>query len=520
MQVNSSENTAKYCESRSFKGFHEKTSRFRMAGGLGFEFDYRKVDQAQLRSCSKGELVHLISILSSKTVSLDLEISDLRTRLNGNKVALVNQTVNQPTSKMPEFNKNKEKKKKKRKKRRPKRAGSGNQSKPDPDQTNYNPLEFCPACASILVDQPVIETTSRVVEDIPTPPNKTLVTEEACERKWCPHCKKMASSFTELALPKSDIGLNALILIAYFWIVPAMSFPGIQRYLAQFYSMKVSTSGLSKMMIRLAEILAPIRDEILEDVKGGWIIFADETGWSIKGSLHWLWAFSNSKAAFYWIDKGRGSAVVQKILGDIFSGVLVTDAWCAYFKIVCVKQTCMAHLFRKIRKFYEAYPELKSLLRFKRKLQRIITDGEKLQGLKSTIDPKDFARKLGLLKERLEEILRWPNPNPILFDIIAKVARQKDHILTFVEYPGVPTTNNYGEYTIKKGVLKRKVSGGSMSEVGASAFCILASIAQTCHLRKLSFVGFLKQSTTTYIRTGKPMLLSEYESQLNRSVKA
>ena len=272
------------------------------------------------------------------------------------------------------------------------------------------------------------------------------------------------------------------------------------------------------MMIRLSDILSPIRDEILEDVKGGWVIFADETGWSIKGTLHWLWAFANARSAFYWVDRGRGSPVVEAILGNIFSGVLVTDAWCAYHKITCLKQTCMAHLFRKIRKFYEAYPHLRSLVRFKKKLWRIIQDGVNLQALKSELSAEVFDRRLGLLKARLEELLSWQNPNPILADIIAKVARQKEHILTFVEHAGVPTTNNYGEYVIKKGVLKRKVSGGSMSESGANAFCVLVSIALTCQLRNLSFRDFLKQSLLQYIRTGVPMLLSEYETRMNQTL--
>ena len=43
------------------------------------------------------------------------------------------------------------------------------------------------------------------------------------------------------------------------------------------------------MMIRLGNILAPIHEEILNDVKGGSIIFADETGWRVKGILWWLW---------------------------------------------------------------------------------------------------------------------------------------------------------------------------------------------------------------------------------------
>ena len=101
-----------------------------------------------------------------------------------------------------------------------------------------------------------------------------------------------------------------------------------------------------------------------------------------------------------------------------------------------------------------------------------------------------------------------------------KVRRQREYILTFVENAGVPTHNNYGEYIIKKGILKRKVSGGSMSEEGVRAYAILQSIAQTCHLRRVSFLNFITASCIHYIRMRKPLLLKEYEArQDNQEMK-
>jgi Transposase IS66 family len=273
------------------------------------------------------------------------------------------------------------------------------------------------------------------------------------------------------------------------------------------------------MMIRLSKIMTPVYEEILMDVKGGTIIFADETGWRVKGVLWWLWIFANKRAAYYWPDRQRGSPVVEKILGTVFSGILVTDAWHAYMKIVCLKQTCMAHIFRKIRKFRDAYPQYYSIVCFYKKLRRILMDGERLQGNRQEIGEAVFSRRLNLLKERLDNLLAWQNPNEVLKEIIAKVARQKDYILTFVEHPNVPNHNNYGEYIIKKGVLKRKVSGGSMSEEGVRAYAVLQSIAQTCHLRKISFMAFLTSSLIQYIRTGKPLLLNQYEAQLANDLK-
>jgi len=98
---------------------------------------------------------------------------------------------------MPEFAKDtgKKKKSRKRKKKRAKRKGSGNRPKPEPSQSNHHALDFCPNCTKPLFDQPVVEITTRIVEDIPDPPTTTIVTEEVCEKKWCLGCQKSGGIF-------------------------------------------------------------------------------------------------------------------------------------------------------------------------------------------------------------------------------------------------------------------------------------------------------------------------------------
>jgi transposase len=313
-------------------------------------------------------------------------------------------------------------------------------------------------------------------------------------------------------LPGSDIGLNATIEMAYLWVMSALSLPKIQALVEAFRALHISTAGISKIMIRLSGILQPVYDEILADVKHGVRIWADETGWRIKGKLGWLWIFANERSAYYWADKTRGSPVVQRLLGEIFYGLLIVDGWHAYTKIVCAKQTCMAHIFRKIRAFIDAYPHYRSIMTFYLKLRKIIKDGEKLQKQRNELKEIVFQRRLKALQQKLDELLKWKNPNSILQDVIKKVRRQKEHLLTFVEHEGATHHNNYGEYIIKKGVVKRKMSGGSLSEQGARAYACIQSIAMTCLLRNISFHGFLKASLVQYIRTGKPRLLAEYEA--------
>ena len=330
------------------------------------------------------------------------------------------------------------------------------------------------------------------------------------EKKYCSDCKKVVTASSELALPKTDLGLNTTIKVLYLRISCCLPYTRISSYMNIFFGHIISTTGLSSLVIRVSKIFQPVYEELLEDVKSSSQLHADESGWRVNGDLWWLWVFGNSDSAYYTIENSRGSDVVRKIIGEIFSGVLIVDGWSAYMFLLCKKQSCMAHLLRKIRALHFAFPNLGSVFKFYIKFRKILRDGESLQLQRKELGEEVFKRRLDKLYHRLDELLKWPHPNSILKEIIEKVDRQRPHILTFVEYQGVPCHNNFAEGLIRKGVLKRKVSFGSKSQQGAEAYSILLSINTTCQLRNISFVDFLQLSLKHYIRTGNPMLLKEY----------
>ena len=67
--------------------------------------------------------------------------------------------------------------------------------------------------------------------------------------------------------------------------------------------------------------------------------------------------------------------------------MLITDAWGAYNAVDCLfRQTCMAHVFRKIRRLVQDNPDARSILRFYLRLKRILRDGERLQQRAAQLD--------------------------------------------------------------------------------------------------------------------------------------
>jgi len=184
-------------------GYREKTLRKMTKSGLVKTY-------LSLRDALTEEIKQ-----QAKTISIQAKkIEHLQIEQDAAKTQKVNNTANQPTSKKPEFDKdgkplkhNKNNKKKKRKKRK-KRPGSGNKNKSDlvPDETNHTPLDDCPDCGKDLSKREGTTKPPRIVEDIAPPRDKTIVSAEVEESKWCPKCQKMVSSKSERALPGSDIG--------------------------------------------------------------------------------------------------------------------------------------------------------------------------------------------------------------------------------------------------------------------------------------------------------------------------
>ncbi len=488
--------------------------------------DIVSVTYAALSKLSRNSLLRTIQILreeciklSERNNTLEAQNKKLKEELKNQKIKSVNRDANKPSSKRPEWNKSgvgndgKEKKNRKGRGKKP-RKGAGNRPKKlKPDRTEKETVDNCSLCGKDLSEQKVLESSNgRIIEDIPDVIERPEVIKVEQEKKYCPDCKEVITAKSELALPKADIGLNSTILICYLWVALCLPFTKIRDYLKAFFGKDISTSGLSRHVIRVSKIMGDVYKEILGDINNAVTLHADETGWRVRGKNWWLWVFGTQESAYFTVDQSRGGSVVRRVLGEIFLGLLVVDGWSAYLKLICEQQSCMAHLMRKIRKFRDAFPHLSSIVKFYMKLRRILRDGEKLQTDREKLGEKVFQRRLERLKKRLEKLVNWPDPDDILQEIIKKVKRQQPRILTFVEHPDAPCHNNYGEYLIRIGVLKRKVSGGSVSAEGANAYAILLSIYVTCKLRGISFPKYMKVSLQHYIRTGKPMLLGTYST--------
>jgi len=291
-----------------------------------------------LTELTKASLIELLLQLQKEIKNLEKENNELKEQLKKQKLGDVNKEANKPSGKQAEWEKvpakksdsNKDSKRKPSRKRKA-RKGSGNRiKKRKPTKIERAKVDKCGTCGKYLKNKPVLDSSNEhTVEDIPEPCEKTNIIKIEKEKKYCGGCQKVTTAKSERALPGADIGLNATVLICYLWTALCLPYTKIMDYLDSFYGLKLSTSGLSKHVIMVSKAMEAVHQEILEDIQIGATLFADETGWRVKGKNWWLWVFGTATSAYFTLDKSRGSNVVRRVLGEVFLGVLVVDGWSA-----------------------------------------------------------------------------------------------------------------------------------------------------------------------------------------------
>ncbi|MGA1796293.1 MAG: IS66 family transposase, partial [bacterium] len=189
---------------------------------------------------------------------------------------------------------------------------------------------------------------------------------------------------------------------------------------------------------------------------------------------------------YYVIDKSRGSPVVKRVFGNIFTGILICDFWGAYNKLCALaKQRCFYHLFTELLKVDKCNSS-NAWKRFRKKLSRLLKDAIRLSERKGRLNPQDFQRRKQRLYARLHQFLETPGDDKDAKRLIKRLNRHRGELFTFLEYHGVSPYNNHGEQQMRKPAINRKVSQQNRSDRGAKTQAILMTLFRSAELKKLN----------------------------------
>lgn len=353
-------------------------------------------------------------------------------------------------------------------------------------------INKCPECGSEDLTE-CGDIHEHIQEDITLP--KVEVTLYRKYRYYCKNCKEIIAPKGKDEIPGSHIGPRAKAFAAFLRYAIKISERDVTALFSKAFNLKITSSAISGFMDQLKSEALPIYNDLLSALKKGSFIHADETGWSIDGINHWLWKFSNKKICVSHIDKGRGQAVVEKMLGVKYLGVLISDFLSAYNKIEAkAKQRCLVHILRELEKVMEYWHDDTEVMRYCQRLKKIFEDAIQLYNkYKGRIWDDAYCRRRELIAKTLEDF-EFPNPNKRILRRFAKrLKRYKGEMLTFLYERGVDYHNNHAEQQIRPDVIFRKITFGNRSYNGAENHSVIMSIIQTMKLNGIEPIAALEK---------------------------
>ena len=96
------------------------------------------------------------------------------------------------------------------------------------------------------------------------------------------------------------------------------------------FGLHVTPSALVRALHRAAAQGQPTYAALCETVRTSPVVVPDETGWKVRGLLHWLWVFATATTTVYRIRRGRGFRERPRCSAQDFAGRPRRDGWAPY----------------------------------------------------------------------------------------------------------------------------------------------------------------------------------------------
>jgi transposase len=379
----------------------------------------------------------------------------------------------------------------------------GHRPPPPPEQISEcheAPLPgACPQCRGRIIGFEVAEQFQTEI------PRRPLVRKFRVHIGECVACGRRVQgrhplqTSDALGAAASQIGPDAQAAATVLHTQLGLSHGKVAAVFLQLFGIHLTRGASAQINLRAAERLEPDYRLILEEVRGSDQIAADETGWRIGGYPAWLHVWVGDRATAYGIDSQRSAAVLERVLGVDWGGILSHDGWASYERFTgAIHQQCLAHVLRRAREL--SAEATRGAVRFPRQVIALFTEAihQRNRHRRGEVSLAALQALRDGFEERLWHLTRRPR-------IVAEHETLAKHLwnhdgqwFPFLTNPDIEPTNWQAEQAIRPAVVNRKVWGGNRTGTGAHAQAVLLSVLGTCQRHLHSGLDYLSQTLRSF----------------------
>ncbi|MBI2595776.1 IS66 family transposase [Candidatus Daviesbacteria bacterium] len=355
----------------------------------------------------------------------------------------------------------------------------------------------CGHCGNSL--SRVDATKQKLLLDIVVKPEIIQMIIES-ERQWCGKCKKEVIAKGEQTLPFTEYGLNTFMMVMILRFQAHCSFSTIPKVIGAGFGLTLSRSDISNMLKVAAKYLGKKYEELKTAVRNGEVIYADETGWLVKGQTAWMWIMAAEDTTVYVAAESRGKGVAEDIYGSSQS-YCMTDGLKSYLKIIPPHKHCYcwAHMLRFSFEETIHCKKTSDAVSLRDNLVRIYH-------LKRDFPQYSKHQLKQVLESELNNLLKLTSGEGSFKNIQGRLKGQKQGLILSLLKTS-DGTNNLAERELRTMVLNRKVSNGSNTYTGMQTSAVLGSIIQTFSRQKQNLLTEL----TLHLQIGIHQKYHQYQ---------
>jgi transposase len=182
---------------------------------------------------------------------------------------------------------------------------------------------------------------------IELPPIKPGVTEYQWHQLVCAACGEVTRAPWPAGVPSGTYGPRVQATVALYTGAYRLSKRTTQQMMEEVFGVPMSVGTISPLEQATTEAVAAPVEEARTYVREQAVAHLDETSWRQGAKRAWRWVAVTSLVTVFLVRMSRGGQVARELLGETFSGILVTDRYSAYnWYPVRWRQVCWAHLLR------------------------------------------------------------------------------------------------------------------------------------------------------------------------------
>lgn len=273
--------------------------------------------------------------------------------------------------------------------------------------------------------------------------------------------------------------------------------------LLEWFGLELSAALIDQTVHQAARSVAALEPQLVEQLEQAALVYADETSWNEARRALWLWVLCCSHTVLYVIG-ARTKEMFDKALSTAFGGTLMSDGYCAY-RARLLRLRCWAHLKRKLRGLAEstdrhaAQAGSAMLQMFEALIVAVFEARARLAqppqaGAGPSVAPPAIthAHQVAQLRQLCQQ--HRDASHKALRELAREFLNDWEVIMRPLDDPRLPLTNNAAERQLRHYVIARRITYGTRTPVGSHSVALLASIIDTCRLRRASATDLLARA--------------------------